>query len=130
MICCQSIPPSVTGPGSEIGRTAYRDTIIIVSRKIWRELYLAIWPPTAEIKYWRNLIFAICDSEAKFHYVILACGYAEVNLAENKNGGAVARWRSPKRQMKFSAKNFRLYSMPEASIWHRHGTSINYIRSR
>ena len=45
------------------------------SRKIWRELYLAIWPPTAEIKYWRNLNLAICDYGAKFHYVILACGY-------------------------------------------------------
>ena len=45
------------------------------SRKIRCELYLAIWPPTAEIKYWRNLNLAICDCEAKFHYVILACGY-------------------------------------------------------
>ena len=43
------------------------------SRKIWRELYLAIWPPTAEIKYWKNLNLAICDCEAKFHYVFLAC---------------------------------------------------------
>ena len=43
-----------------------------------------IWPPTTEIKYWQNLNLAICDCEAIFHYVILACGYgrsAEVNLA-------------------------------------------------
>ena len=45
------------------------------SRKIWRELYLVIWPPTAEIKYWWNLILAICDCGAKFYYVILAYGY-------------------------------------------------------
>ena len=45
------------------------------SRKIWRELYFAIWPPIAEIKYRRNLNLAICDCEAKNHYVILACGY-------------------------------------------------------
>ena len=45
------------------------------SRKIWQELYLVIWSPTAEIKYWQNLNLAICDCEAKFHYVILACGY-------------------------------------------------------
>ena len=44
------------------------------SRKIWRELYLAIWPPNAEIKYWRNLNLVICDCKAKFHCVILACG--------------------------------------------------------
>ena len=65
------------------------------SRKIWRELYMAIWPPTAEIQYWWNLNLAICDCEAKFHYVILACGYAihmirpSRNLAEIKFGGAV-----------------------------------------
>ena len=65
------------------------------SRKIWQELYIVIWPPTAEIKYWRNLNLAICDCEAKFHYVILACGYAihmirpSRNLAEIKFGGAV-----------------------------------------
>ena len=44
------------------------------SWKIWRELYLAIWSPNPEIKYWRNLNLAICDCEAKFHCVILACG--------------------------------------------------------
>ena len=38
---------------------------------------------------------AICDCKAKFHYVILACGYAihmirlSRNLAEMKFGGAV-----------------------------------------
>ena len=32
--------------------------VLPYSRKIWRELYLAIWPPNAEIKYWRNLNFA------------------------------------------------------------------------
>ena len=49
---------------------------------------MAIWPPT-EIKYWRNLNLAICDCEAKFHYVILACGYAIHNYdpAVQKFGG-------------------------------------------
>ena len=28
-----------------------KDYEIPYSRKIWRELYSAIWPPTAEIKY-------------------------------------------------------------------------------
>ena len=55
--------------------TPIRVTYIQYSRKICRELYLAIWPPTAEIKYWRNWNLAICDCKAKFHYVILACGY-------------------------------------------------------
>ena len=54
---------------------------------------MAIWPPTTEIKYWRNLNLVICDCEAKFHYVILACGYAIHNNyydpAEIKFGGAV-----------------------------------------
>ena len=56
---------------------------------------MAIWPPTAEIKFWRNLNLAICDCEAKFHYVILACGYAihmiwpSRSLVEIKFGGAV-----------------------------------------
>ena len=59
------------------------------SRKIWRELYLAIWPPTAKIKYWRNLNLEICDCKAKFNYVILACDMMEVNLAEIKFGSAV-----------------------------------------
>ena len=49
--------------------------VLPYSRKIWQELYLAIWTATAEIKYWRNLNLAICDCEAKFHYIILACGY-------------------------------------------------------
>ena len=53
----------------------YTYNYIPYSRKIWREIYLTIWPPTAEIKYWRNLNLAICDCEAKFQYVILACGY-------------------------------------------------------
>ena len=57
----------------EGGREKVQYIYIPYSRKIWRELYLAIWPPTAEIKYWRNLNLAICDCEAKFHYVILAC---------------------------------------------------------
>ena len=43
------------------------DQHIPYSRKIRRELYLVIWPPNAEIKYWRNLNLAICDCEAKFH---------------------------------------------------------------
>ena len=51
-----------------------KNVYIPYSRKICLELYLAIWPPTSEIKYWRNLNLAICDCEAKFHYVILACG--------------------------------------------------------
>ena len=57
---------------------------------------MAIWHPTAEIKYWWNLNLAICNCEAKFHYVILACGYAihmirpSRNLAEIKFGGAVS----------------------------------------
>ena len=69
-----------------------RSSYVSYSRNIWRELYLAIWPPTAEMKYWRNLNLAMCDCEAKFHYVILACGYADmakVNLTEIKFGGAV-----------------------------------------
>ena len=53
----------------------YIDILIPYSWKIWQELYLAIWPPTAKIKHWRNLNLAICDCEAKFYYVILACGY-------------------------------------------------------
>ena len=53
---------------------AHNNSVIPHSRKIWRELYLAIWPPTTEFKYWRNLNLAICNCEAKFHYVILACG--------------------------------------------------------
>ena len=47
---------------------------IIIAGKFGGELYLAIWPPNAEIKYWRNLNLAICDCEAEFHCVILACG--------------------------------------------------------
>ena len=48
-----------------------------------------IWPPTSEMKYWWNLYLVICDCEAKFHYVILACGYGEVNFEEIKFGSVV-----------------------------------------
>ena len=49
-----------------------------------------IWPPTAEIKYWRNLNLANCDCEAKFQYVkFLRADMAEVNLVEIKLGVSV-----------------------------------------
>ena len=48
---------------------------------------MAIWPPTAEIKYWRNLNLPICDCEAKYmyHYVILACGFAIHMIRPSRN---------------------------------------------